>query len=369
MIPYSTQCIDDDDIAAVLSALKGEYITQGELVDRFERKLAEYLGVKFVVVFNSATSSLNVAYKILSLRGYGAITTPLTFCATSNMMLENGITPIFCGCNSNGNISIDSIKNTLNNNAKSTIKAIVSVDYAGNSVEVDEILEICKQNDLYFISDSSHSFGGEYKGKKIGGFADMTIFSFHALKPITTIEGGAIATNNEEFYTKAKLLCSHGIQKTYLWNSKLDLIGYNFRLSDVACALGLSQLQKIDSFIQKRHKIAAFYDTRFKGNSYFNTLEIKDYVKSTYHLYPILLHQNLWCNKEEIFRSLLSYGIGVQVHYKPIYQFSLYKDSNYLIDSVEDFYKSEISIPCHQKMSLQDAEFVADTLLKVLESN
>lgn len=367
MIPYSTQFIDDDDIASVVSALKGEYITQGKLIDIFEEKLAEYLGVKFVVVFNSATSALNVSYKILPLNGYKAITTPLTFCATSNMMLENNITPVFCGCDINGNIDTKDIKKVLLSN--DNIRAIVSVDFAGNSVDIDEISDICKQNNLYFISDSSHSLGGEYKGKKIGNFADMTIFSFHALKPITTIEGGAIATNNEEFYIKAKLLRSHGIRKTYLWDSQLDSIGYNFRLSDVACALGISQLKKIDNFIEKRNKIASFYNDMFNNNPYFHTIKIKDYIKSTYHLYPILLNQNLWCNKEKIFQSLLSLGIGVQVHYKPIYQFNLYKNSHRTIDSIENFYKSEISIPCHQKMSLKDAYFVSDSLLKILKSN
>lgn len=367
MIPYSTQFIDDDDVDSVVSALKGEYVTQGMLVESFEKKIAEYLGVKFAVVFNSATSALNIAYKILSIDGFKAITTPLTFCATSNMMLENNITPVFCGCNNNGNIDVKYIKKILNEN--DNIKAIVSVDFAGNSVDIDEILDICRENNLYFVSDSSHSFGGEYKGKKIGNFADMTIFSFHALKPITTIEGGAIVTNNEEFYIKAKLFRSHGIKKTCLWDSQLDFVGYNFRLSDVACALGISQLKKLDSFIEKRNQIARFYDDIFKDNLYFNTIKVKEYIKSTYHLYPILLNRNLWCNKEEIFRDLLSLGIGVQVHYKPIYQFNLYKNSYQAIDSIENFYKSEISIPCHQKMTLKDAEFVSNSLLKVLETN
>lgn len=367
MIPYSTQCIDDDDISAVVAALKSDFITQGNLIDLFEAEIAKYLGVRFVVVFNSATSALNVSYKILNLDGFKAITTPLSFCATSNMMLENGITPVFCDCDCNGNIDTKYIRKILERD--DNIKAIVSVDFAGNSVSVDDIIEICKQNNLYFISDSSHSFGGEYKGIKIGNFADMTIFSFHALKPITTIEGGAIATNNEEFYHKARLFRSHGIKNKYLWNSQLDCIGYNFRLSDVACALGLSQLKKIDHFIDKRTSIARFYDERFKDNPYFNTLNIKDYVKSTYHLYPILLNQKFWCGKEEIFQALLDCGIGVQVHYKPIYQFNLYKNFYHILDNVENFYKSEISIPCHQKMSIQDAEFVADSLLKVLESN
>lgn len=363
MIPYSTQCIDDDDIKALVNALKGDYITQGAIVDEFEKEIAKYLGVKFVVVFNSATSALNIAYKILPLKNTYAITTPLTFCATSNMMLENGINPIFCDCDDNGNISAESIRANIREN----VRAIVSVDFGGNSVEVDEILDICKEYNLYFVSDSSHSFGGEYKDKKIGQFADMTIFSFHPLKPITTIEGGAIATNNEEFYRQATLFRSHSIIKKRLWNSELDSIGYNFRLSDVACALGLSQLKKLDFFIDKRHKIASFYNDCFKDNAQIRTFKIPDYIKSTYHLYPILLNQNLWCSKEEIFSSLLDLGIGVQVHYKPIYQYNLYKKSHPILQSVEDFYKAEISIPCHQKMSLEDAKYVANRVIKTIQ--
>ncbi|RAX53044.1 UDP-4-amino-4,6-dideoxy-N-acetyl-beta-L-altrosamine transaminase [Helicobacter sp. 16-1353] len=363
MIPYSTQCIDDDDINAVIATLKSDFITQGEMVDKFEKELAKYLGVKFVAVFNSATSALNIAYKILPLSGSRAITTPLSFCATTNMMLENNINPIFCDCDDNGNISPESIKANITNDTK----AIVSVDFAGNSVDVDRILDICKEYNLYFISDSSHSCGGEYKNKKIGQFADMTIFSFHALKPITTIEGGAIATNNEIFYNQAILLRSHSIIKKRLWNSELDSIGYNFRLSDVASSLGLSQLKKLDFFINKRHKIALFYDTFFKDNRHFRTLNIPSYIKSTHHLYPILLNQHLWCYKEEIFNSLLHLGIGVQVHYKPIYQYNLYKKNHSIIENVENFYKSEISIPCHQKMNEEDAEYVADSIIKILQ--
>ena len=262
MIPYSTQCIDDDDICAVVSALKGDFITQGQKVDEFEHKIADFVGAKYAVCFNSATSALNVAYKIVKcdLANRGAIkgdsqiaflTTPLTFCATANMMVENGITPKFCDIDLLGNIDANNLQISPN------IKAIVSVDYAGNSVEVENIAKICKENNLYFISDSSHSFGGAYNGRKIGAFSDMTIFSFHAVKPITTIEGGAITTNSELFYNAAKLLRSHCIVKTELWESEIisdfahldsgdlganhtNLIGHNFRLSDVAASLGIS---------------------------------------------------------------------------------------------------------------------------------
>lgn len=390
MIPYSTQCIDDDDICAVVSALKGDFITQGSKVDEFERKIADFVGAKYAISFNSATSALNVAYKIIKCdlanrtQNHAKtradlcdkiefLTTPLTFCATANMMLENGITPRFCDIDSLGNIDINKLRLSLQTRAQN-IKAIVSVDYAGNSVEAGKITQICKENNLYFISDSSHSFGGALNGRKIGTFADMSIFSFHAVKPITTIEGGAITTNNELFAKMAKLLRSHGIQKTELWDSEIisqgtgdsAFIGHNFRLSDVSASLGISQLNKIESFLASRAKIARIYDSAFERESKFRYLQIPQNIKPTYHLYPILLDSALFKHKKAIFRALLDAKLGVQVHYKPLYKFAPYKN-NATLPNAENFYNAEISIPCHQKMSEQDAEYVISTIREVLK--
>lgn len=380
-IPYSTQCIDDDDINAVISTLKSDFITQGSKVKEFEENIANILNVKYVVSFNSATSALNIAYKIIkndlankvdSNQNIEFLTTPLTFSATANMMLENGIKPRFCEINHLGNID----ENSLHISPKT--KAIVSVDYAGNSVKADKIASFCKEHNLYFISDSSHSFGGEYHNKKIGTFADMTIFSFHAVKPITTIEGGAIATNNKHFYTMANLLKSHNIIKKSLWDSEIysdlkqgdsttsNLIGHNFRLSDVAASLGISQLSKLESFITKRTKIAKIYDNAFKNIAKFSTLHIPAHIKSTYHLYPILLDSALFSRKKDIFKDLLDCGLGVQVHYKPLYQFNLYKNHK-AIKSVDDFYNAEISIPCHQKLSESEVDFIISTISKIFK--
>lgn len=416
MIPYSTQCIDDNDIRAVVSALKSDFITQGQKVDEFERKIADFVGAKYAISFNSATSALNIAYKIIkcdlanrtqnraktradSCDKIEFLTTPLTFCATANMMLENGITPRFCDIYALGNIDTNKLRLSLQTRAQN-IKAIVSVDYAGNSVEAGKIAQICKENNLYFISDSSHSFGGALNGRKIGTFADMTIFSFHAVKPITTIEGGAITTNNEQFYHTAKLLRSHGIAKMELWDSEIVaplviareqsnrsnpqiknglprfgvaesrndeyFIGHNFRLSDVSASLGISQLGKIESFLASRAKIARIYDSAFERESKFRTLKIPQNIKPTYHLYPILLDSALFKHKKAIFRALLDAKIGVQVHYKPLYKFAPYKN-NAPLPNVENFYNAEISIPCHQKMNEQDAEYVITTIREVLK--
>lgn len=361
--PYSTQFIQEDDIQAVIQALSGATLTQGEQTELFEKELAQYLGVKYVLTFNSATSALYCSYKAHNLSNSEVITTPLSFVATCNMLLQNSAKPIFCDIKSDGNINEEKISSLLTPQTK----AIVSVDYAGKSVEVEKIQEIAKKHHLVWISDSSHSFGGEYNGVKIGNFAHSTIFSFHALKPITTGEGGALATNDEEIYHKAKLIRSHGVIKKSLWNSEVEESGFNFRLSDIVSSLGRSQLKKIDSFIARREEIARFYDKEFRDNPYFDISLIPHHIKSSRHLYPIFLKQNLWCSKEEIFKALQEKGLGVQVHYKPIHLYELYSPHSPLY-MAENFYKAELSIPCHQKMSLQDAKEVSQIVLKTLQA-
>ena len=368
MIAYSRQSIGEDDINAVTETLKGDFLTGGSKVEEFEKALGDYLGIKYVCVMNSATSALHVAYKSIDLSDKNQIiTTPISFCATSNTALMCSATPIFCDVKSNGNIDERKIEELIT----SKTKAIVPVDFGGNPVEIDKIREVCDKYNLYLIEDCAHALGSEINGQKVGNKADISIFSFHAIKPITTCgEGGAIATNNKELYEKAKLLRSHGIVKKQVWNSDMTELGYNYRLSDVACALGISQLKKLDSFIEKRAKIAKYYDERFQNNPYFFPIKIPLHVKSTYHLYPILLDRSLWCAKEDIFEALHKKGIGAQVHYKPIYKFSYYKErfGEQKLQNAEEFYKAELSIPAHQKMSMEEAKFVADTLLEILKN-
>jgi len=199
--------------------------------------------------------------------------------------------------------------------------------------------------------------------------ADMSIFSFHAIKPITTCgEGGAIATNDTALYEKAKKLRSHGIVKKALWNSDMEELGYNYRLSAVACAMGLSQLKKLESFIAKRAQIAELYDERFAGHPDVFPITPPLHVKSARHLYPVLLERSLWCAKEDIFKALHVKGIGVQVHYKPTYQFSHYKAlfGEQRLPNAEDFYRAELSLPCHQGMDMEEAALVAKTFLELI---
>ncbi len=367
MIPYSTQSIGEDDISALSEVLRSNYLTQGKEVEAFEEEIASYIGVKHAITFNSATSALHGAYNVANLSNDDEIlTTPISFVATSNMAIECGAKPIFCDVKLDGNIDEKFIERAI---TKKT-KAIVPVDFSGRSVEMDKILEVAKKHNLLVINDASHAFGSEYKGSKVGSHADMTIFSFHAIKPFTTGEGGCVVTNDDNYAKQLRLIRSHGMTKKQHWNSDMDSMGYNYRMTDFAAALGRSQLKKIDTFIEKRNEIARYYDERFKNHKLFTINTLPEHIKSTRHLYPIMLNPELHCPKEDIFVALQEKGIGVQVHYKPIYKNSFYEKlyGRQSLFVSEDFYRSELSIPCHQKMSLEDAEFVANTVLEVIES-
>ncbi|HUH43229.1 MAG TPA: UDP-4-amino-4,6-dideoxy-N-acetyl-beta-L-altrosamine transaminase [Sulfurimonas sp.] len=366
MLPYSTQHIQSDDIDAVVEVLKSPYLTQGAKVEEFEKALCSYTGSKHAVTFNSATSALLAAYSVCDIKKDDEIiTTPISFVATSNMFLMLGAKPIWCDVKLDGNIDETLIEKLITPKTK----AIVAVDFAGKGVEFLKIKEIAKKYNLLFIDDASHALGSSIDEKKVGSFADMSILSFHAIKPITTGEGGAVLTDNEEFATKLKLFRSHGMVKKELWNSDMISLGHNFRLTEIAAALGISQLKKLDSFVKIRNEISAYYDERFKDKKLFLTQKIPQNMLSSRHLYPVILNPELHCPKEEIFKELQKNGIGVQVHYKPIYQNSFYKEKfgDFSLHVADDFYKSEISIPCHQQMTLEDAKFVADTFLSILD--
>lgn len=368
MLTYSHQNITQDDIEAVIKALKDEILTGGKRVNEFEEALCEYVGVQHACVLNSATSALHLAYRTLNVKEKIVLTTPLSFAATANAALMAGAKIEFIDIKNDGNIDEKKLQQRLAKDS-TNIGAISVVDFAGNSVEMDEILSLAKQYNIPLIDDASHALGAEYKGEKVGKKADLSIFSFHPVKPITTFEGGAVVSDNEEFIAKIKLLRSHGIVKKRLWDSDMCDLGYNYRLSDVACALGINQLKKLDRNLEKREQIANFYDKEFEKNPYFSTIKIKDYKKSSRHLYPILLFPKFYCQKEELFENLLKVGLGVQVHYKPTYEFSFYKKllGEIRLQNADNFYKAELSIPCHQQMSIKDAKFVRDTLFQTFE--
>ncbi|PUD05901.1 UDP-4-amino-4,6-dideoxy-N-acetyl-beta-L-altrosamine transaminase [Helicobacter pylori] len=365
---YSEPCLDEEDKKAVLEVLNSKQLTQGKRSLLFEEALCEFLGVKHALVFNSATSALLTLYRNFS--DFSAdcneiITTPISFVATANMLLESGYKPVFAGIKNDGNIDELALEKLINKKTK----AIVSVDYAGKSVEVGSIQKLCKKHSLSFLSDSSHALGSEYQNKKVGGFALASVFSFHAIKPITTAEGGAVVTNDSELHEKMKLFRSHGMLKKDFFEGEVKSIGHNFRLNEIQSALGLSQLKKAPFLMQKREEAALVYDRIFKDNPYFTPLHplLKD--KSSNHLYPILMRQKFFACKKLILENLHKRGILAQVHYKPIYQYQLYQQlfNTAPLKSAEDFYRAEISLPCHANLNLESVQTIAHGVLKTFE--
>ncbi len=365
---YSEPCLDEEDKKAVLEVLNSKQLTQGKRSLLFEEALCEFLGVKHALVFNSATSALLTLYRNFS--DFSAdcneiITTPISFVATANMLLESGYKPVFAEIKNDGNIDELALEKLINEKTK----AIVSVDYAGKSVEIGSIQKLCKRHSLSFLSDSSHALGSEYQNKKVGGFALASVFSFHAIKPITTAEGGAVVTNDGELHEKMKWFRSHGMIKKDFFEGEVKSIGHNFRLNEIQSALGLSQLKKAPLLMQKREEIALVYDRIFKDNPYFTPLHplLKD--KSSNHLYPILMRQKFFTCKKFILENLHKRGILAQVHYKPIYQYQLYQQlfNTAPLKSAEDFYRAEISLPCHANLDLESVQNIAHGVLKTFE--
>ncbi|PHQ58174.1 MAG: UDP-4-amino-4,6-dideoxy-N-acetyl-beta-L-altrosamine transaminase [Sulfurimonas sp.] len=365
MLSYSTQLIDEADIAVVVDVLKSNILAQGPKVAVFEEDLCRYTGAKYAIAFNSATSALYGTYTVSGIeKNDEIITTPISFIATSNMFVTLGAKPIWCDVKLDGNIDESKVETLITPQTK----AIAVVDFAGKPVAHKLLNAIAKKHNLLYIDDASHALGSSIDGKKIGTFADMTVFSFHAIKPITTSEGGAVLTDNEEYAKRLRLFRSHGMVKKELWDSDMQSMGYNLRMTEVAAALGSSQLTKLDDFIAKRHEISLYFDAAFENEEMFLTQKLEANSISARHLYPILLNKELHSDKERIFKGLQEKGLGVQVHYKPIYQNSFYKDKfgKTSLEGTENFYKSEISIPCNQTMSMDDAKYVADTLLNLL---
>src|SRR3989344_4068436 len=315
-IPYGHQWLDSDDIKEVVKVLKGDWLTQGPKVEEFEKAVAKYCKVKYAVAFSSGTSALHGAYMATGIgKGDEVITTPLTFAATSNILYFCGAKPVFA----------DIERDTLNINhllvegliTKKT-KAIVTVDFAGNPCNYDEILSLAKKHKLLVIEDACHALGAKYKGKKVGSFADMTVFSFHPVKHITTGEGGMVLTDNEDFFKKLKVLRSHGIVKQPEkggWYYQIENPSFNYRLTDIQSALGLSQLKKLDKFIMRRREIVEIYHKSFKDIK--NLILPKESAGSfsAWHIYPV---QIIGKERREFFEQLKKNGIGVQVHYMPL---------------------------------------------------
>lgn len=369
MIPYGHQWIDEDDIKEVLKVLNSDLLTTGPKVGEFEKALCKYVGCKHAVAVNSGTSGLDIAVGALGIPEEAeVITTPFTFAATSNSLLYNRLKPVFADIQkSTRNIDPEDVRRKIT----SKTRAIIYVDYAGHPCDIKELNEIAVEHDLYLIEDSCHALGASYYGKKIGNFADITVFSFHPVKPITTGEGGAVVTNNQDIAEKARLLHSHGIDKSATdgygpdagWAYDMKMLGRNYRMTDIQAALGVSQLKKLDIFIEKRQKIAELYNELLRDCEFVETPITKEEIKHGWHIYTILLKD---VNRDKFFVYMRKSGIGVNVHYIPTYRFSYYL-KNFDFDRnnfpiTEDVFKRIITLPIYPKMIDEDVELVVKTL-------
>lgn len=365
-LPYGRQWIDDDDITAVIAALKGDWLTQGPLVESFEQKIAEYVGSEYAVAFNSGTSALHGAYYAAGVRtGDEVITSPITFVATANAGVYLGARPVFVDIDKKTwCIDTDKINEAISNRTK----VIAPVDFAGYPVDMTSIREIAQDHSCIVVEDAAHALGAIRGDVKVGTEADMTMFSFHPVKHITTGEGGIVTTNNREFAATMKRFRSHGITKDPellhknegQWYYEMQDLGYNYRITDIQCALGLSQLEKLERFVKRRNEIARMYDEAFRGNEKLvNPPKPPQNSRHAYHLYPVCF---TGVDRKKIFMDLREIGIFCQVHYIPVHLQPYYRERFGYHDGdfpvAENFYQSEISLPMFPAMSDEDVERV-----------
>lgn len=372
MIPYGRQTIEEDDIQAVVSVLKSDYLTTGPKIAEFEKIVADYVGAKYAVAISNGTSALHAACFAAGIQpGDEVITTPLTFAASSNCVLYCGGTPVFADVDPKTyNIDPEDIHRKITNKTK----AIIAVHLAGQPCDMDEIHKIAKEHDLLVIEDGAHALGSVYKGKKVGTLSDMTTFSFHPVKPITTGEGGMIVTDNEEFYKKMMLFRSHGITRDEnlmtrndgsWFYQQLDL-GYNYRITDIQCALGCSQMKKLDRFLARRKEIVARYNEAFADCENIVTPYQLPETESGWHLYIVQVEN---CDRRKVFEQLREAGIAVNVHYIPVYMHPYYQEHGYKdvhCQNAEEIYSHIISLPLYPTLTVEEQEYVIETLKHVI---
>lgn len=376
-LPYARQYVDDDDCLAVSKVLKSDFLTTGPKVKEFEEEIANYVGAKYAVAFSNGTAALHGACHAAGIgEGDEVITTPITFAASSNCVLYSGGIPVFADINDKTfNIDVDDIAKKITNKTK----AIIPVDYTGQAVDIDGIKELVKDRDIVIIEDGAHSLGTRYKGTRVGGLVDMTMFSFHPVKTITTGEGGIITTNNEEYYTKLINFRSHCITRDINQHVNKDVggwyyeqldLGYNYRMTDFQAALGISQMKKIDWFIKRRKEIVESYNEAFEKLEGIILQENADFSDTVNHLYVIKLDlPKLKADRKEIFNAFLAENIGVYVHYIPVYWHPYYQKLGYkkgLCPKAEELYNAMLTVPLFPAMTDEDVEDVIKGFYKII---
>jgi len=359
MIPYGKQYIDENDIESVVETLKSDYLTTGPKVKELEEALAEKLGFKYVVAVSNGTAALHLTSIVLLHQGNKVITTPNSFLSTSNSILYQKAKPIFVDISQNGLIDLELVEKELQKDSK--IKALYLVTFSGHPFEDEKLKYLKEKYDVKILLDNAHYFG------KDSGICDIATYSFHPVKHLTTFEGGAVATNDEKIYKKLLRLRNHGMIKDenmYPWEYKMVDLGYNYRLSDVACAMGLSQLEKIDMFLEKRKQIAKYYHQNLK-----KVTPLYPYnEKSSYHLFVVRYPFKSLDEKADFFIKMREKGIALQYHYIPINSQPYYVKKGYFKEfkNMQKYYLEAFSLPIYYSLSQKEQKYVIKCIEELL---
>ncbi|MDA9710418.1 DegT/DnrJ/EryC1/StrS family aminotransferase [Candidatus Pelagibacter sp.] len=377
---YAKHFLDKNDFQSVQRVLKKNNLTQGEYVEKFEKNLKTYFKSNYSIVLTNGTAALHLAIKSLNLKEKSKIiTSPITFISTVSSIIMNNHIPDFVDiCENNYTLDPNKLEHKIKKSKK--ISAVIAVDYAGNPCDWNALKYLSKKYNFYLINDNCHALGAKLNGNKgyAVSFADLVTQSYHPAKNFTTGEGGSVLTNNKKLADRIRLLRSHSmikdpkmIKKFGQWNYFVNEVGYNYRLTDIQCALGISQLKKLDSFVKKRQDISKIYNNEFLG---LPNIQIPKKLKSnyhSYHLYPLLIDfKNLKINKKSFFEILSKKKINLQVHYIPVYKQSFLKkfrfeDKNFPVS--EKFYSQEVSLPIYYSLKKREQLIVIQNIIQILK--
>ena len=381
MIPYGKHHIDQSDIEAVVDVLENQFLTQGQMGPKFEQAICDYVGAKHCVAVNSGTSALHIACLAAGVtEGDMVWTSPISFAASANCARYCGADVDFVDIDPvTRNICLNKLAEKLKQAEarKRLPKAIVVVHFTGASCDMQAIQALTEPYDIVLIDDAAHALGGTYQGEKIGScqFSDMVILSFHPVKAVTTAEGGAVVTNDLVLAKQLVLYAKHGITRQELinpeqhegegWFYEQQLLGYNYRLSDIHAALGLSQIQRLDGFIEKRSEQARFYDEALSGLP-LKLPKVPEYTQSAWHIYVVELLEH---SRKDVFNALVNKGVGVNVHYIPIHTHPYYLQLGFNVGDFpnsEQYYNMALTLPLFPTLSLDEQEYVVQSLKEVL---